>query len=251
MSCPVRSTRLAAFVALLALAGPIPAMRARAEDAPASATFHVSERGKDSWSGTLPAPNAAGTDGPFATPARARDAARRLRAADKAPRRGDIVILVHAGRYELAEPLVFAPEDSGTAESRTVFAAAPGDEGRAVLSGGRLVSGWKAEPGAARGVGRRPPRAEGRMAVPPRLGRRPVARTAPGSPRARPPPTPWPGSPGPTRTPPTTRLPTASNTRPARSIRAGRTSATSRSSSPTSGSTPTSRSPRSIPIGGS
>ena len=51
------------------------------------------------------------------------------------------------GAYELAEPLVFAPEDSGTAESRTVFAAAPGDEGRAVLSGGRLVSGWKEEPG--------------------------------------------------------------------------------------------------------
>ena len=67
---------------------------------------------------------------------------------DKAgPRRGDIVILVHAGRYELAEPLVFAPEDSGTAESPTVFAAAPGDEGRVVLSGGRAVSGWKAEPG--------------------------------------------------------------------------------------------------------
>jgi hypothetical protein len=56
----------------------------RAEGTPASATFHVSGRGKDSWTGTLPEPNAAGTDGPFATPTRARDAARRLRAADKA-----------------------------------------------------------------------------------------------------------------------------------------------------------------------
>ncbi|MCA1685829.1 MAG: right-handed parallel beta-helix repeat-containing protein [Planctomycetia bacterium] len=147
MSCPPRSTRLAALVSLLALAGPIPATRARAADSPASATFHVSERGKDSWSGTLPAPNDTGTDGPFATPARARDAARRLRASGKGPGRGDIVILVQAGRYELAEPLVIAPEDSGTAESRTVFAAAPGEEGRAVLSGGRLVSGWKEKPG--------------------------------------------------------------------------------------------------------
>ena len=147
MSCPLRSTRLAAFIALLALAGPISAMFARAEAAPASATFHVSERGMDSWSGNLPAPNEAGTDGPFATPARPRDAARRLRTSDKPPGRGDIVILVHAGRYELVEPLVFALKDSGTAESRTIFAAAPGDEGRAVLSGGRLVSGWRGTPG--------------------------------------------------------------------------------------------------------
>ena len=65
----------------------------------------------------------------------------------RGPRRGDILILVHAGRHELAEPLVLAPEDSGTAESRIVFAAAPGDEGRAVLSGGRVVSGWKAARG--------------------------------------------------------------------------------------------------------
>ena len=109
----------------------------------------MSGRGKDSWTGTLSEPNAAGTDGPFATPTRARDAARRLRAADKAgpPRRGDILILVHAGRHELAEPLLLAPEDSGTAGSRTVFAAAPGDEGRAVLSAGRVVSGWSAARG--------------------------------------------------------------------------------------------------------
>ena len=117
------------------------------------------------------------------------------------------------GRYELAEPLVFAPEDSGTAESRTVFAAAPGDEGRAVLSGGRVVSGWKAAARPARGVGRRPPRAEGRLAVPPRLGRRPVAGPPQAPRRARPPPTPWPGSPAPTRTPRMTPLPTASNMR--------------------------------------
>jgi hypothetical protein len=118
-------------------------------DRPASVTFHVAERGKDSWSGNLPAPNSDGTDGPFATPARARDAARRLRATDKGGSRrgGDVVILVHAGRYELAEPLVFAPEDSGTAESRTIFAAAPGDQGKVVLSGGRAIGGWKAAPG--------------------------------------------------------------------------------------------------------
>ena len=54
-----------------------------------------------------------------------------------------IVVLLHAGRYELAEPLIFNPEDSGTAESPTIYAAAPGDEGRVVISGGRAVTGWK------------------------------------------------------------------------------------------------------------
>ena len=132
------------------LLGGRPAACLRADgDRPASVTFHVAERGKDSWSGNIPAPNADGTDGPFATPSRARDAARLLRATDRAGslRRGDVVIFVHAGRYELAEPLVFAPEDSGTAESRTVFAAAPEDQGRVVVSGGRAVAGWKAAPG--------------------------------------------------------------------------------------------------------
>ena len=46
----------------------------------AATTFHVAPNGRDNWSGTLAAPNAAGTDGPFATIARARDAVRRFRA---------------------------------------------------------------------------------------------------------------------------------------------------------------------------
>jgi len=38
--------------------------------------FHVATNGNDAWSGTLPEPNAAKTDGPFATLRRARDAVR-------------------------------------------------------------------------------------------------------------------------------------------------------------------------------
>ena len=41
--------------------------------------FYVATDGNDDWSGTLPAPNEAGTDGPFATLARARDAIRALK----------------------------------------------------------------------------------------------------------------------------------------------------------------------------
>ncbi len=111
------------------------------DEAGASATFHVGPKGRDTWSGTLESPNAAGTDGPFATIARARDAVRRLRTASRPT--APIVVLLHAGRYELTEPLIFNPEDSGTAQSPTIYAAAPGDEGRVVISGGRAVTGWK------------------------------------------------------------------------------------------------------------
>lgn len=109
----------------------------------ADATFHIAPDGNDAWSGRLAAPNPARTDGPFATPARARDAVRALR--KQADREGPVVVLLRGGRYALAEPLVFTPEDSGTAASPTVFRAYPGEQ--PVLSGGRAVTGWKAEGG--------------------------------------------------------------------------------------------------------
>lgn len=113
-----------------------------------SATFHVSPQGRDSWSGSLPAANAAGSDGPFASLTRARDAVRKLRTVDRsqAPRRGAVLVRVHAGRYELGEPLILGPEDSGTAASPTLFVAAPGEAGRAVISGGKAVTRWRPDP---------------------------------------------------------------------------------------------------------
>ena len=46
----------------------------------AQITLYVATDGNDAWSGTLKAPNAIGTDGPFATLARVRDAIRALKA---------------------------------------------------------------------------------------------------------------------------------------------------------------------------
>ena len=43
------------------------------------ADFYVSTIGNDDWSGKLPEPNADGTDGPFATVTRARDAVRLMK----------------------------------------------------------------------------------------------------------------------------------------------------------------------------
>ena len=94
------------------------------------AVFHVAAGGKDSWSGTLPRPNAARTDGPLATLGAARAAAR---AGDgDAPRR----ILVQGGNYFLPRPLVLGPEDSGLSLEATTGEAA-------VLYGGRRIAEWQ------------------------------------------------------------------------------------------------------------
>ncbi len=99
------------------------------------ADFFVSPSGNDAWSGKLATPNTTQTDGPFATPARAQEAVRKLRQA--APLSRPVTVLLRAGRYELAETLTLTPEDSGTAEAPLVLAAYPGET--PVLTGGILV----------------------------------------------------------------------------------------------------------------
>ncbi|MBI2300138.1 MAG: right-handed parallel beta-helix repeat-containing protein [Armatimonadetes bacterium] len=93
----------------------------------------------DGWSGTLAAPNAARTDGPFATLARARDAIRALHPTG-APAE-PITVRLRGGFYELPETLVFGPEDSGTAAAPVTWAAYRDET--PILSGGRRVTGWQ------------------------------------------------------------------------------------------------------------
>ena len=137
-----------------------------AEEPPA-ADFYVATNGNDSWSGTLPAPNLQGTDGPFATLGKARDAVREAMRKFKdskieAPRITDppmpdrpsiedaeagsfllqrTLILVRGGTYRLEEPVVFTPEDSGTRRHPIIYAAYPGE--KAVFSGGTPITGWQ------------------------------------------------------------------------------------------------------------
>ncbi len=110
-------------------------------DARVEATqLHVAPQGNDAWSGLLAAPNAAGTDGPFATVTGARDAIRIGRAKALA---GPIVVNVHGGNYFISEPIVFGPEDSGSAAAPIVYRAVLGEE--AVVHGGRVINGWRQE----------------------------------------------------------------------------------------------------------
>ncbi len=95
--------------------------------------FHVAPNGTDDGTGAA--------DKPFRTVERAQEEVRRSIALKSA---GDITVLLHGGRYELSKPLHFGPEDSGTATRAVVYAASPGEA--AILSGGRIISGWSKGP---------------------------------------------------------------------------------------------------------
>lgn len=105
----------------------------------ASASFFVSPHGNDRWSGKLAAPNAAKSDGPFATLGRAQEAVRESKARTKPGQ--PLVVLVRGGRYELQKPIRFGPGDSGTKESPVIYAAYPGET--PIFSGGFILGGWQ------------------------------------------------------------------------------------------------------------
>jgi hypothetical protein len=102
-----------------------------------AADFYVSTAGRDDGSGTRAAPGDG--DGPFATVQRAR-AAVRARRAELLARGRPVIVEIRGGTYELAETLVFGPEDSGSVTAPVVYRAAAGES--VVLSGGRCIGSW-------------------------------------------------------------------------------------------------------------
>ena len=74
---------------------------ARGEPGPQPVQFYVAPNGDDRWSGSLPAANAAGTDGPLASPAAARDAVRRLKRRQGGRLRQPVTVLIRGGDYYL------------------------------------------------------------------------------------------------------------------------------------------------------
>ena len=106
---------------------------------PKGQVLYVSPEGNDAWSGRLAEPNPAKTDGPFATIAHARDAIRSMQS--QGPLTQPVTVYLRGGVYTLSAPLVFLPEDSGTAECPITYAAYPGE--KVILSGGRTITGWQ------------------------------------------------------------------------------------------------------------
>jgi parallel beta-helix repeat protein len=108
--------------------------------ATAEEVLYVSPQGNDGWSGKLPAPNAEGNDGPFASIARARDAIRELKAWQGGLRE-PVTVQIRGGRYGLSETITFTPEDSGTKECPISYIAFPGE--KPVLCGGKKITDWQ------------------------------------------------------------------------------------------------------------
>ena len=102
-----------------------------------TADFFVAVDGKDSWSGTLAAPNAAASDGPFKTLGKAQTA---VRAVSRTGRTTPIQVVVRGGTYILAAPWTFAAADAGTVAVPIVYAAYPGET--PIVSGGVELGGW-------------------------------------------------------------------------------------------------------------
>ncbi len=140
------------------------------------ADFYVSSNGNDAWSGKLAEPNKTGTDGPFATIARAKTAVGILKnyvykskkqAVDKrfigTPHQfgngRDILVLIRGGVYSLENGLEFSAADGGERietdlptgafeyhelkDYYVTYAAYPGEH--PILSGGERILGWKKE----------------------------------------------------------------------------------------------------------
>ena len=104
--------------------------------AAAPTNLFVSPKGNEAGNGSAAQP--------FATIQRAMQAVRALKLAETEP--GPVTVTLAGGTYELAEPLVFTPEDSGTAKSPITWRSAAGAQ--AVISGGRAIPGpWMAVPG--------------------------------------------------------------------------------------------------------
>lgn len=97
------------------------------------ARVYVSPNGDDAAAGSELAP--------FRTVSRAQQAARALRAAQTPP--APIEVILRGGVHRLAAPLRFTPLDNGSPGAPTVYRSDPGE--RAVLSGGRVITGWRDE----------------------------------------------------------------------------------------------------------
>jgi hypothetical protein len=132
--------RLCLLSLTAAMAGCIPLPHTAGPETSPGCSLYVATTGNDAWSGRRPKPNAAHTDGPFATLERARDEIRAIKQQGGLPL-GGVAVEILGGRYELTAPVVLTSADSGTAEAPIVYRGQPQAEVR--LSGGKRINAWQ------------------------------------------------------------------------------------------------------------
>lgn len=97
--------------------------------------WFISPVGNDRWSGRLAEPNQEGTDGPFATLEKARDAV--CKAKFSAELSKPATVWIRDGVYHISEPVIFGSDDSVP----VTYAAYPGE--KPVFDGGESIKGWQ------------------------------------------------------------------------------------------------------------
>ncbi len=107
--------------------------------AQAETVFYVSPEGNDQWTGRLAQPNADRTDGPLASLEGARVVIRQLKANGTFTE--PVRVQVATGSYPMNQPVVFTPEDSGTAACPIRYEAAPNTH--PLFTGGREITGFQ------------------------------------------------------------------------------------------------------------
>lgn len=103
--------------------------------------IYVSLKGNDAYMGTK--------EKPVATLNAAIRIARELRRLHPSIK-ADILIYIEAGFYQLYEPVIMRPEDSGTATSKTVISNFK--NGEVILSGGHRLKNWRKVSGRIKGL---------------------------------------------------------------------------------------------------
>lgn len=126
------------LVVLLAVAGTA-MLTPSAHSSEMTLTIYLSPSGDDAADGLEPQLDMQVGKGPVRTIERAQALIRLARAADRAGT-GTYSVVFRGGRYELARPLTFHPEDSGEPGRPVTYRSYPGE--LAHISGGRQVSGW-------------------------------------------------------------------------------------------------------------
>ncbi len=133
-SCNPSNSMAVIVVALMVIALPSLGAGKRLE-------YYVATNGNDRWSGRLAAPNAAGTDGPFATLEHARDAARTVRQGAQS-KDSSVTVNLRGGIYPIVRTFALESQDGGaSAAAPTLYRAYRNEEVR--LVGGQAVKGWQ------------------------------------------------------------------------------------------------------------
>jgi hypothetical protein len=102
------------------------------------ADFYVATNGHDEWSGTLASPNAARSDGPFATLEQARNTLRDEKRKSKATE--SVTVWIRAGTYARERSFELTATDSGTSQATVAYRAYMNETPR--LLGGQILRGF-------------------------------------------------------------------------------------------------------------